>query len=294
MFLLVLLVPALSGYDWPVSGARVSASFAQEAWGGFGTGVHITAVRTPEGPPVVVRPISAGEIVFRYDPACDYTSLPVGLGGFVVVEHQERVRSLYSHLQPGTLPAGNQRDGAGARVGSDTELGFMGDSGAARGVSVGLSILDLETAVILNPLIVLPAIEDPLPPVIENLMIRRLGKSASSGDAAETNPGRYEILVEAYDLRDDVAFAWRMAPYGISLSLNGRQITSIVFDGLQGSPGPLIVAGTERGYSDVYAAEWTYRIAEVDLREGDVHMHVFVRDFAGNESEVERFLSIRE
>ena len=285
VFLLLVCYGAAS-YDWPVDEPRIGSSFAQETWSALGTGITVLVPAATQERGAAVHPIASGEVVFAYDPSTDYSSFPRGLGGFVVVEHPERVRSAYAHLDPGSIISDR-----GARVNSESILGRLGDSGAARGVGAYLSILDLETAVILNPLIVLPAAEDPQPPVIAGIYLSDSGGDAVL-DGMRAAPGTYEILVETYDLRDDVPFAWRLAPYGISVSINGRQVSSMVFDGIRSADDRLVIAATGSEYDDVYSADWVYRTAKVDLLEGETRLQVFVRDFAGNESQLDRTISI--
>jgi hypothetical protein len=272
----VFATAPVGAYQWPVESPVPVATFGQGDAGRLGVGVELV------GSAPAVRPIAGGEVVFWFDPGQRPSSLPRGLGAHVVVQHPEKVRSVYAHLEASSVAA------TGA-VAATTVIGRVGDTGAALGPALGLSIMDMETASYLNPLMVLPPLVDHQPPVIARVLLRRDGVDTELGARTETVQGAAELLVEAYDLREDVTFRWRLAPYSAALAVNGRQVATMVLDSLRvGADGVVDSAG--RGWSALYAGPWLIDLGRIQVQGGETHIQVFVRDFAGNESSRELYL----
>ena len=162
-----------------------------------------------------VRPVLAGELVFRYDEASDYTSIPRGVGSFVVLRHDQDILSVYAHLQGGSL--GPER----ALYAPGEKLGVTGETGHADGLHLHFTVFDLEAASAVNPLAFLPALADRQPPVIRRLFAAAGDQKTPLDNGVTLKPGRVEILAEVYDLREDVSFRWPLAPSAVS-RLRGR------------------------------------------------------------------------
>jgi hypothetical protein len=280
--LCLCVVPAVRAFDWPLEDAVVVAGFLENAGGRFGSGVAIVA------PSQEVRPIAEGELVFYTDPGALFSSVPSGLGAFVVVEHAERVRSIYGHLEPGSLPGGEDR------VTRETPLGRVGDSGLAVGPRLALQIIDMETEAFLNPLTVLPLRPDSTPPRIAAALLRRDDRPVDLADSPQLVPGPAEVLVEAYDVREDVPFQWRLAPHSLSVSVNGMEQARLTFISLLCDGRTLMEGGSGRPFEQVFADRWLYNLGPVELRTGETRIQLFARDVAGNESSREFLVSIRE
>jgi hypothetical protein len=238
-----------------------------------------------------VRPIAAGELVFSYEEGEDRSSVPVGLGSFLVLQHQGGVRSLYGHLETGSMRRSEKSfDGS-------KPLGRVGASGYSLGKHLHLAIIDSEMRSLINPLAVLPPLPDRQTPVIKELHLRAGRDLVPAG--ASLRQGTTEVLAEVYDLREDVSFAWRMASYRVSLYQDGREVASLRLDGLHeklrrdGTPH-LVLLESERGFEELYESEWLLRIGEVKLVPGQTTLSLFAADYAGNESSRDFLLQITD
>jgi hypothetical protein len=103
-------------------------------------------------------------------------------------------------------------------------------------------------------------------------------------NGAVVRQGAAEIVAEAYDLREDVKFHWPLAPYGMSLSLDGKETAGLAFDSLQVSEGSRVVEPAGLSLDKVYAADGLIRCGAVQLRAGESRLRLTVRDFAGNQA----------
>jgi hypothetical protein len=259
------------GLDWPVASTVVTGTFGEDRGDHFHAGIDIG------GGEQEVRPVLPGELVFRYDEGEGWTSLPRGTGSFVALRHSQNIITLYCHLAPGSLGAPR------ARYGAEDRLGVIGETGHANGKHLHFAVFDAEAGSYLNPLGFLPPVADRQAPVIRRVILAAGDQRQVLQNGAVARPGAAEVLVEANDLREDVRFSWPMAPYGVSVTLDGVQAARIVFDTLLTRDGGTVLsAGAARGA--VYADDGALRCGTVDLRPGASRLRVTARDFAGNES----------
>jgi hypothetical protein len=279
-----LAMPA-AGFDWPLAKVVLTATFGESRGDHFHAGVDLG------GGDQEVRPIAAGELVFSFEEGEDLSSVPVGLGSFLVLQHSGGVRSLYAHLEASSTRRAEKRfDGS-------SPLGRVGATGYSLGKHLHLAIIDQEMRSLINPLALLPPVPDRQIPVIKALYLRSGREPAAAGSSHRQ--GTVEVLAELYDLREDVPFAWRMAPYRVSLQQDGRETAALRFEGLHeklqrdGAPR-LVLLEADRGFAELYEAEWLLRIGEVKLAPGQTTLSLFAADYAGNESSRDFVLTVSD
>lgn len=281
-FLLLLVALPVFSLDWPVEKKIVTGTFGEDRGDHFHGGLDIG------GGEQEVRPVLAGELVYRYDENEDYTSLPRGVGTFVVLHHAQDILSVYCHLASGTL--GPMR----ARYAPRDRVGMLGDTGHAEGKHLHFTVYDEENGSSVNPLSLLPPLADTQPPVIKRVLLAAGGRMKPLENGVIVPPGRAEIVAEAYDLREDVKFHWSIAPFSISLGLDGKEIGKIVFDALEVSEGRMAVGASRLTRANVYSADGLLRCGVVELRAGASRLRLSVRDFSGNETVREITLTVQE
>jgi hypothetical protein len=274
LFSVALLLPILplGALDWPVKDRILTGTFGEDRGDHFHLGVDIG------GGEQEVRPVLGGELLFRYDEGTSYTSVPRGVGSFVVLHHSQDILSFYCHLANGSL--GPVRT---AYSPSD-RIGIIGDSGRSDGKHLHFSVYDEETGSWINPLSILPPIPDAQPPVIKRVLLSVGDQIQPLANGVTVRAGHGEILAEVYDLREDVKFHWPLAPYSVRFSLDGKEVASILFDSLQARAGRMVVGAAGPTRENVYRGEGLLRCGTVELRAGESRLHLAVRDFAGNEA----------
>jgi hypothetical protein len=279
--LLLLAASRSPALDWPVAHRIVTGTFGESRGDHFHTGIDIG------GGEQDVHPILGGEVVFRYEEGTGYTSLPRGVGSFIVLQHPDNILSVYCHLKRGTVAATRT-------VASSDRLGIEGDTGASEGTHLHIAVYDRETSVFLNPLSLLPPLKDTQAPVVRRISLRLGDREVPVENGLTLPSGQGEVLGEVFDPREDVRFLWPMAPYALRLSLNGKEVSKVVFDSFQVRDGRTVVGGTKLAVEDLYASPTQMRCGAVELRGGESHLMLAVRDFAGNETVREAFFTIRE
>ncbi|MBA7543737.1 hypothetical protein ES705_36074 [subsurface metagenome] len=226
-------------------------------------------------------------MIFAYEKRGDYSSLPVGLGNFIVLQHQEGIRSIYCHLKDDTLVRSL------TKFSLQDPLGSIGDSGHSQGKHLHLSLIDSEMKTIINPFLVLPPLTDRQAPIIRRLFMKGEGDLVELREGDELKTGEVHILAEIYDLREDVSFIWKLAPYKILLYVNGREVNQVSFNFLQAEEGRLVLSDTRDSYKELYVSDWIYKLGSLDLTPGETHIQVSTRDFAGNVSMREYFFQVK-
>ena len=279
---LVLLPRAAAALDWPVADRVVTGTFGEDRGDHFLNGIDIG------GGGQDVHPVLPGELVFRGDEAADYSSLPRGVGTFVVLRHDQGLLTLYAHLQNGSL--GPER----ASYQPVDRIGITGETGDANGPHLHFSVFDLEAGSVVNPLSFLPPLAPRLPPVIRRVAALIGEKRVTLDNGVVLPPGKARILAEAFVLREDVSFSWPMAPASLAVSLDGREVSRITFDSLQVSQGQAVLSGTSLGHGQVYQPDGTLVCAEVDFPPGDTRLTVSVRNAAGAETARTILVSVRQ
>jgi hypothetical protein len=278
-FVVVLPVTAL---DWPVDRKIIVGTFGQDQGGQFFDGIDIG------GGPQAVRAVLPGELVFRFDEGEDYSSLPRGLGSFVVLHHEGKIETISCNLKKGSLGPVQAKYAAGDPVGTS------GDTGFSDGVHLHFSLYDEETASFVNPLSLLPPVADAQPPVIKQVFVSENDILTPLANGAAVPPGQALIIAQAYDLRQDVRFQWPLGLYGLHLDLDGKEVSRTVFDSLQVVEGRMVMGGVKLAFRKVYTPDGVLVCGAVQLRPGNSHLILSVRDFAGNETTKEISFTVRE
>jgi hypothetical protein len=273
---------AIGALEWPVEKRVVTGTFGEDRGDHFHLGIDIG------GGEQVVRPVLAGELVFRYEENAQFTSLPRGVGSYVVLRHQDDVLSVYCHL------AREIDRPARTTFTARDPVGVIGDTGYSEGKHLHFMVFDVQTASFVNPLSLLPPVADRQPPVVKRLALRTGDRVVDLVPGITVPSGPAEVLVETYDLREDVRFLWPLAPYAVRLALNGAEVSRIGFEALQVKDGRMVLQGTALSALDVYASERLMRLGTVELRRGESHLLAVARDIAGNESSREVFFTVRE
>jgi hypothetical protein len=275
-------------FDWPVDRVVLTSTFAEHRGDHFHAGIDLGGGEQP------VLPISPGELVFFYREG-DYSSAPVGLGNFLVLQHQGGIRSLYAHLADGSMNPGQ------TTYDRSQPLGAVGSSGYSSGKHLHLTIIDTEMGTIINPLLLLPPLSDGQAPEVKEVYIQN-GQdlvALQEGMSVRGSGTEVELFAAIYDLREDVSFLWKLAPYKVFLSQDGRGVSSFTFDSLNGAQAAeqtpeLVLTNSEKVFEDVYRSPWLLKLGRISLVPGETTLTVFASDFTGNESSAEFTLNVME
>ncbi len=271
VILFTSLIP-IYGFQWPVADVVIVSTFGESDFKQYLKGIDIG------GESQDISPIEAGELVFYSSPGTSLLDIPSGLGTYVIYQHKNGIRSLYGHLEDGSVNIDQQQISL-----SDT-IGMMGSTGSAVGTMLHLQVIDIEFEKYINPLLSLPLLIDGSKPVIDEVyLITEEGKKAiSSGDII--NSDVFGLSADIRDLSEDVAYYCPVSPFSISLFINGENLANINFESLRIKDDEMILQELEGiSHDELYRSEWEFYLGEFELSPGDVMIEISVKDFAGNE-----------
>lgn len=277
----IILLSTVHAFDWPLKKRVLLSTFCQNNGEGFSTGIHLSGAGDP------VFPVARGEMIFYHKEGEDNNSLPYGLGSFAVLWHEGGIQSTYCQLKTDSL------DVHKIHFEKDEPLGIVGNTGATIGGNLRLIIFNIEENEILNPIKnLIPYFKDNKKPVIQGIYLKRNNEIINLKDSQVIHKGTAEILVKAYDLREDKQRIWEITPYRIVLFHNEKQLNQISFDAIREKENKQILSSQELTYREVYEESWIFRLGEVNLPRGISHIQVRVSDFAGNIATEEGFINI--
>mgnify|MGYP006272010147 CR=1 FL=1 len=267
----------LGAWQWPVPDVRIEVSFGQPLAAGVSPGLRLVSDSDR------VAPAEEGEVVFATEPDGGSRSIPHGLGNFVVLEHEGGFRSLYAHLEDrGSLPA---------IAGTDTDLGGVGQTGFSPGNTLGFRIIDTERDAYVNPLLLLPELEDGTGPRIENVELLRSERTIwppagqdqgqlAAGTAIEAGPA--ELRARVYDPATDGPYRSSASPYSVTVFVNGQESFEVALETLSREAGRLVFSSSTPS-GTLYAPDGRLRLGRAELTPGANLVEIVARDVAGNE-----------
>jgi murein DD-endopeptidase MepM/ murein hydrolase activator NlpD len=282
VILFTALIP-IYGFQWPVADVVIVSTFGESEFKQFVKGIDIG------GESQDIRPIDSGELVFYSSPGTSPLDIPSGLGTYVIYQHKNGIRSLYGHLEDGSVNIDQQKISL-----SDT-IGIMGSSGSAVGTMLHLQVIDIDFEKYINPLLSLPLLIDGSKPIINEVyLINEEGKKAiSSGEII--NSGVFGLSADIRDISEDVAYYCPVSPFSISLFINGENLANINFESLKIKDDKMILQDLKGiSHDELYRDEWEFYLGEFELNPGDVMIEISVKDFAGNEGVIIFPLKIME
>ena len=266
---LLFLTVGLSAWQWPVESPVVIGTFGQRTGDTILRGVELRSSATD------VTAVERGVVVAARS---EFDRPPSGLGAFVALEHDQGLLSIYAHLDSEHLPV------VGAVVEAGETIGRVGGSGPMVVRAVRLLIFDRVRQRYVNPLLLLPDLVDRVRPTVEAVY-------ASDGDAfynlaerSELPAGSYLISARVFDRTTAAASASRLAPYRVTLRVDGEEHFRLTADHATTSGGVTALGPATADRAAAADPDGLVAMSRVDIGPGDRSLELTVRDFAGNET----------
>ena len=269
--LFLLLPRLLYGFEWPVEEKMLTVTFGEYTWDCFHPGIDIG------GGAQDVHPAEAGELIYYAEEHEGFHALPSGLGSFAVLEHDRGLRTLYGHLQPGTLRT--DRD----ILEEGDILARVGNSGMTVGPRLHFQVIDREFDQLVNPLLILPPLKDTTKPVLEALYLLKNRSRIELQDRATVTSGTYELLAAIYDPSEYVRYFRPMNPFKIQVFLNGEQVVYTSFEALQHEDGEMVlIQSSDADCDELYYPDGTMRLGSLQFSPGDIMIEILAEDILRN------------
>ncbi len=269
---LLLFTTFIFAYRWPLDSNIVTRLFASCDGRTVSHGIEII------GNNGAVRPIEEGELIFFSD-SLRSAAIPSTLGTFAVLEHRGNLRSVYTHLDPGSFSPEK------IRYSSSDVLGSAGTSGYIPGKRLGLLIYDRELDQLVNPLLILPELQDQSVPVIEKVLLKSNDQKKYLEDTTALLPGSYQVFADVYDTAEKLPYLQTLPPYRLILHSSGRIVTELVLSSIHLKEGTLVIGEEETPVEDMYEDGLGYALGEFRYTGGEMSIELTVEDFSGNSAQ---------
>ncbi len=254
----------------------LTSTFGEQRWGFPHPGIDIGGGEQP------VYPAEAGELVYYAEENGGMGMLPSGLGSFAVIEHERKLRTLYGHLEPGSIATGS------IKLDTTDILARVGSSGMTVGPRLHFQVIDGEFDQYVNPLIILPPLKDTTRPVLEAVYILKDRQLVELLDTSTVSSGSYELLLSLYDPSEYLRYFRPMNPYRIQVFMNGEQVAHMSFKALQPKDGAVFLIESDDADGDeIYYDEHIMRMGTVQFPPGDMILEVLAEDIYRNSMTVE-------
>lgn len=272
ILLLNLSVLFIYGFQWPVSDVVLISTFGESEFNEYVKGLDLGGVAQD------VKPIDSGDLVYYSIQNSSPLDLPSGLGSYVIYQHKNGIRSLYGHLEDDSVNTKNFEIEL-----SDT-IGVMGTTGTAVGAMLHLQVIDTEFEKYINPLLSLPLLDDQRKPLIKEVFLSSESVKMALSSKNTIKTGVYGLSADIRDLSESAGYYCPLAPYSISIFMNGENLANINFESMRVNNGEMMLEELEGiPYDQLYQSDWEIRIGSFEFSPGDIMLEISVKDFAGNE-----------
>ncbi len=264
----------LGGWQWPMTNFEIETSFGEPSNESVSPGVELLSDSDE------VLSAEEGELVFAARAPQSRGDIPYALGSFVVLEHEGDFRSLYAHLD-------RQVELDDSSVGEGATLGGVGRTGLRGGNTLGFRIIDVQRHAYVNPLSILPKLEDESAPQIEEVELSRGDRRiwSSSADEAESEAvteGRAQLSARIYDGDGGGVYRGEGTPHSVSVLMNGEQEFSVTLETLVLADGEMRFSKRGTG-AGMYGADERMQLGSYDVTPGTNLLEIIAVDHAGNE-----------
>lgn len=282
ILLATLCFSLLYSLDWPLllssdtkKDIPIAATFGTNQGGRPLLGI---VFETPELP---VYASDSGDIVFSFDPQSNANVLQSGLGSFVAINHNKDITSVYAHLKTGSV--------AGAKTKADKGeiIAFSGNTGSAKKSNLYFILFDQMRKRYVNPSMFISKFTDNKNPLIKTIYLVKGTNEYNLAQTRLTKQGSWDVVAE---IEDSETASWaegNIAPYKISLLLNGAIKAQNNFDSIHEKDGVLILfPKNEVPYTSAFLKDGRIKLGTVQFLRGKSNLEIIVQDFAGNERSV--------
>ncbi len=275
---LVLLFSSIIAFQYPVKNIFITSLFGESRGDHFHSGIDFGRVKD-------IFPIANGEVLFFSDDSDNPLIPNWGIGNYIVLEHENKVKSYYYHLKKNTVT----KDLTKAKL--DNKLGEMGNTGHSLGAHLHLTVYDGQKNQIINPYNLFPALKDTKKPKITNLLFRIKNKIYTIRHNARLfYYGPLEIIVTAGDYKIPAQPFYGNNVVGLkslALFIDGELFKKYEFDYLYEKKNQLLLKGDKK-IEDIYGLPHNYKLGIFEVEKSEYLFEIIVEDKNGNTNSLKK------
>ena len=229
-----------------------------------------------------VYPVAEGRVIYFWDKSLFPLDNYPGGGNYKILEHPNRLYSLYLHLSDGF----NLRNSYSER---DT-LGMSGNTGRSSGRHLHFSLLKISERTSVNPFLRLPAYEDRIEPTISGIYIRIADRYFAINEKSDIRLTRsYPLLIA---IRDSIAGKEKLGIFKLSVFMNNQKAIQVDFTEIGFAKKGLTLS--DYTFHDLFDERGYYKVKEVSYRNGLNTVKIITHDYSGNSSVEEVSFNVKK
>ncbi|MEL3906042.1 MAG: peptidoglycan DD-metalloendopeptidase family protein [Treponema sp.] len=223
-----------------------------------------------------VRAADHGILLITLDTKSRSGSFPSTLGNAAVLLHDDGLQTIYGNLENTHLLQNR------SYTETKTVIGRTGSSGWGTPQALIFQVSDIQKQVYINPLLLLPAIEDNTAPHIQNVfLVSERNTAIPAAGQKNIRQGTYELYA---DISDTVTAGGRsFSPFRISVFVNGTTVRIIPFETILQKQGFLHLGNTALTDTLLYRRPQVLYLGKIMLNRGKCDLLITARDITGNE-----------
>lgn len=264
---------AVAALEWPVTGSRPVRFFGQRSEGAIESGITVENAE-------MVRAAGHGRLLITMSERNNMSGFPGTLGNAAVIAHDDGILTVYGNLDSTQSLEGR------SEILSQTVLGNGGASGWGSPGRFSFIVIDEERRNLLNPLLLITPPADARGPFIRNVaLVPQGGQTIPLGGVKAVRQGTYRIYANVGDTIDGSPN--ELAPFRISVLVNGSECASIPFEVLQEQNGRLYLADPANTRDRLFSDSERMYLGELSLARGRADIAIIASDASGNERSVQ-------
>lgn len=219
-----------------------------------------------------VYPIAEGRLIYFWAKSLFPLDNYPGGGNYKILEHANRVYSLYLHLSDGFTLKNSYTE--------REYLGISGNTGRSSGKHLHFSLLKISERTSVNPFLYLPAYGDRSEPSISGIYIRVGDRYFAINEKADIRLTRhYPLLI---DIRDSILGKEKLGIFKLSVYMNDKKAIDVDFTKICFTKKGLTLS--DYTFHDLFDERGYYKVNEVSYRNGLNTVKIITHDYSGNSS----------
>lgn len=265
----------LSALEWPADTQNFLRLFGQRIGKNtFEEGLTFEDAAT-------VRAADDGILLIAIDKKYGSGAFPSTLGNALIFLHDDGLQTIYGNLE-NTAVFRNR-----VTTESTTVIGRTGNSGWGHSNALIFQVSDNQKKVYINPLLLLPSVNDKIAPQIQNIMVVNEQHTVFQINGQKNvRQGSYELYA---DITDTTVQGGRsFSPFRITIFVNGANIRTIPFETILQKDEASYLGNTAFTDRLLYQRKDALYLGNIILTRGKSDILITARDITGNEKS-ERF-----
>jgi hypothetical protein len=272
---LIFLISLTLSFTWPFENVKITSTFGESRGDHFHNGIDMISGGAK------VYPVDEGELVFFWDNSIFPTENYPGGGNYKILAHKNGYYSVYMHLtdSPSYKNLYSKND----------PVGGMGTTGHSSGRHLHLSMVQINSKKLINPLIIFPKIPDIVKPTIEEAYVRIEDKYFRIKDKDNIRlTQHYPLLINIWDSMNK---GDRLGIYKLLITLNGEKIADNDYSEISMTNNVLKISG--KAFEELFDEKGYYKASRVKYIDGINNLSVTATDYSGNESSKELSFTVK-